>query len=74
LVPWGPSLSQEAEREDNVFSPEEQDELEEIERRVKFAEVFGITEAEVRELHRQKKERGERMEAVGYAPHALSVP
>jgi hypothetical protein len=74
LVPWGPSLSQEAEREDSVFSPEEQDELEEIERRINFAEVFGITEAEVRELDRQKKERSERMEAVGYAPRALSVP
>jgi hypothetical protein len=53
LAPWGPSPREEAEREDSVFSSEEQDELEEIERSIRLAKVFGITEAEAREDVRQ---------------------
>jgi hypothetical protein len=57
LVPWGPSPREEAEREDSVFSAEEQDELEEIERSIRHAKVFRTTEAEARETVRRNRER-----------------
>lgn len=74
LVPWGPSPREEAEREDSVFSSEEQSELEEIERSIRLAKVFGTTEAEALEVVRQNRELRERMEEVGFAPNALSIP
>ena len=74
LVPWGTSPREEAEREDSVFSAEEQSELEEIERIIRHAKVFGTTEAEARETVRGNRELRERMEEVGFAPNALSVP
>jgi hypothetical protein len=74
LVPWGPSPREEAEREDSVFSAEEQDELEETERIIRHAKVFGTTEAEARKVVRETKARSARMEEVGFAPNAMSVP
>jgi hypothetical protein len=74
MVPWGPSPREEADREDSMFSPEEGAELEELEGQLKNAKAFGITVSEARELRRQARERTARMDAVGFAPLALSVP
>lgn len=74
LVPWGPSPREEAEREDSVFTSEEQSELEEIERSVRLTRVFNIPEAEARETRRRNRELLARMDEVGFAPNALSVP
>ena len=74
LVPWGPSPRKEAEREDSAFSAEEQDELEEIERSIRHAKVFGTTEAKAREVIRRNRELRERMEEMAFVPNAFSVP
>lgn len=74
LVPWGPSPREEAEREDSVFSSEEQSELEDLEAQIRLARVLKISEAEVRESRKRIRERLARMEEVGFAPNALSVP
>jgi hypothetical protein len=74
LVPWGPSPREEAEREDSVFSSEEQSELEDLEAQIRLARVLKTSEAEVRESRKRVRERLARMEEVGFAPNALSVP
>jgi hypothetical protein len=74
LVPWGPSPREEADREDSVVSSEEQDELEDLESQARLARVFNISEAEVSETRRRNRELLARMEEVGFAPNALSVP
>jgi hypothetical protein len=74
LVPWGPSPREEAEREDSVLSAEVQDELEETERSIRHAKVFGVTEAEAREVVRRTMEPRKRLEEVGFAPNAMSEP
>jgi hypothetical protein len=73
LVPWGPSPREEAEREESVVSSEEQSELEDLEVQ-RIARVFNISEAEARETRRGSRELRARMEEVGYALNALSVP
>ncbi len=74
LVPWGPSPREEAEREDSMFSSEEQSELEDLEAQIRLARVLKTSEAEVRESRKRVRERLARMEEVGFAPNALSVP
>jgi hypothetical protein len=57
-----------------VFSSEEQSELEDLEAQIRLARVLKISEAEVRESRKRIRERLARMEEVGFAPNALSVP
>ncbi len=74
LVPWGSTPREEAEQEDDVFSPEEQNELGDIEAEVRSEQVFGTIDPDFREQRRRFRETLKRMEEVGYGANALSIP
>jgi hypothetical protein len=72
IVQWGPPPRREEEQREmrSSFPPGSED-LEEIEAEVRAEQsVFGPSAEKRREI----REMNQRMDAAGYAPHALSVP
>ena len=73
LAPYGPSASQEAEREDAEFPSHLESELENIQGE-KTAKALGMSPEQYHESRRSSRDRLKKMEEVGFGPRALSDP